>query len=74
VHWEAVGAFGEIIGAAAVVLSLVYLAVQVRQNTGALRAAAAAEAVAAIREFNGRIIDDPEINEIFVKASRAWTH
>ncbi len=38
-NWDAISAIGEIIGAAAVVVSLVYLAVQVRQNTKASKAA-----------------------------------
>jgi len=33
VNWAAIGAIGEIIGAVAVVLSLIHLAVQIRQNT-----------------------------------------
>ena len=32
-NWDAIGAIGEIVGATAVVVSLVYLAVQIRQNT-----------------------------------------
>ncbi len=32
-NWEAIGAVGEIVGAAAVVVTLIYLAAQVRQNT-----------------------------------------
>jgi len=32
-NWEALGAIGEIVGAVAVVVTLVYLAVQIRQNT-----------------------------------------
>ena len=32
-NWTAIGAVGEIIGAVAVVLSLIYLAAQIRQNT-----------------------------------------
>ena len=32
-NWEAIGAIGEIMGAVAVVISLVYLAIQIRQNT-----------------------------------------
>ncbi len=32
-NWEAIGAVGEILGALAVVVSVTYLAVQVRQNT-----------------------------------------
>lgn len=38
-NWDAVGAIGEIIGATAVVVSLVYLAIQIRQNTNASKAA-----------------------------------
>jgi hypothetical protein len=38
VNWEAVGAVGEVLGAFAVVLTLVYLAVQIRQNTSSTRA------------------------------------
>lgn len=36
-NWDALGAIGEIIGATAVVITLVYLAVQVRQNTKSVR-------------------------------------
>ena len=36
-NWEAIGAVGESVGAAAVVISLVYLAIQVRQNTDSNR-------------------------------------
>jgi hypothetical protein len=36
-NWEALGAIGEIVGAIAVVLTLGYLAVQIRQNTRALK-------------------------------------
>ena len=40
IPWDAVAATGEVVGALAVVISLVYLAVQVRQNTRVMRAAA----------------------------------
>ena len=36
-NWEALGALSELIGAIAVVLTLIYLAVQIRQNTRAIR-------------------------------------
>ena len=36
-NWEAIGAVGEVLGAFAVVLTLVYLAVQIRQNTSSTR-------------------------------------
>lgn len=37
-NWDAIGAIGEIVGALAVVITLFYLARQVRQNTTALKA------------------------------------
>ena len=39
-NWEAIGAIGEVLGSIAVVTTLAYLAVQVRQNTKGLRNAA----------------------------------
>ena len=39
-NWQAIGAVGEVLGAGAVFLTLIYLAVQIRQNTGALRSSA----------------------------------
>ena len=32
-NWDAIGALGELVGAGAVVISIIYLAIQVRQNT-----------------------------------------
>ncbi len=32
-NWDALGAIGEVVGAAAVIITLAYLAVQIRQNT-----------------------------------------
>ena len=37
-NWEAIGAIGELIGGAAVIATLIYLAVQLRQNTKGIRA------------------------------------
>ena len=34
-NWDAIGALGEVVGAAAVVISIVYLSIQIRQNTKA---------------------------------------
>ena len=65
--WIAVGALAELVGAVAVVLTLVYLAEQVRINTRMARSAATAEAVAAVREANARIADDPSVSQLFWK-------
>ena len=62
--WIAVGALAELVGAVAVVVTLLYLAEQARNNT---RMAATASAVAAIREANARIADDPSVSQLFWK-------
>jgi hypothetical protein len=41
VNWEAIAAIGEAVGAAGVIASLVYLAVQIRQNSQSVRRAGA---------------------------------
>ena len=51
-NWEAVGAIGEILGAVAVVASLVFLAAQVRSNTRAMRARAGFDATTAFADMN----------------------
>ena len=55
----------DIIGAIGVVASLIYLAIQIRHNTRAMMAQSAREAVAAMRDFNQAMINDPEISRIF---------
>lgn len=64
-NWEAVGAVGEIVGAAAVVVTLVYLAGQVRQATRATQAASFQAASALEQEFLLAVGQDPA-------TSRTW--
>ena len=64
-NWQAIGALGEIVGATAVVVSLLYLAAQVRQGTRAMRAQAAHDALGAIRDFNKPMMTDPAMARLF---------
>ena len=50
--WEAIGAIGEIVGALAVVVSIIYLARQIKSNTKATRAAASFDATHSWAELN----------------------
>ena len=59
-NWDAISAVGEIVGAAAVVVSLIYLAIQVRQNTNTLRADAGTQAQMEWSRFNQMISQHPE--------------
>ena len=51
-NWDALGAIGEVIGALAVVLTLIYLAVQVRQNSAAIRSSTRSDIARAQMDMN----------------------
>ena len=63
--WDAVGAIGELVGAAAVVASLAYLAVQIRQNTRSMQAASYDSIVSAGRDLSFQINRDSELGRIY---------
>jgi hypothetical protein len=72
VNWEAIGAVGEVVGAAGVILTLVYLAYQIRQNTIQLeqntktaRAAAQTASNVTLRENRQSIFQTSEMASIF---------
>ena len=66
-NWEAIGAVGEIVGAAAVVVTLVYLARQIGQHTAMTRVAASSERVERDYEIASSIIESREVAEIWAK-------
>ncbi len=65
------GAVGEIVGGIAVVISLVYLALQLRVNTKTLKANAAWDSEVAYSNANLDIARDPHFALLFNRASRA---
>ena len=66
INWEAIGALGELIGALAVVLSLLYLATQIRQNTSIVKAHSTTDAATSIRDWFSDLATDPELGRIFM--------
>jgi hypothetical protein len=56
-NWEATGALAELIGALGVIVSIVYLAAQVRQNTRALRLDAAHNVMKASADVGWPLMD-----------------
>jgi len=71
-NWEAIGTLAEVIGAAAVVLSLAYLAVQIRQNTKQVEEQARGQRFSALgmlfdnwRNFRSNLVSDPRIAGIW---------
>lgn len=66
-NWEAIGAIGEIVGAIAVVASLVYLATQIRQSTRVARSATRQAIAETAQQLGQDLLDDTGMAEIFVK-------
>ncbi len=65
-NWEAIGAVGEAVGAIAVVATLAYLAMQIRRNTGATRAASHLAVIEALNQGNLAQARDAELAQIWV--------
>ena len=61
------GAIGDLVGGVAVVITLVYLAVQIKQNTKVARAATRQAISESTENLGSDLINNREIAEIFVK-------
>lgn len=72
-NWEAIGAIGEILGAGAVVITLIYLTAQLKQNSQQIRINSSQTAMS---DYSGRIIDvlsNPESLVLFRNGLRGMT-
>ena len=69
-NWEAISAIGEIVGAMAVLLTLIYLAVQVKQTRKLQQAEAIRVARSERRDFFTALRDSPYIPEILEKLNK----
>jgi len=58
-------AWGEFLGGIAVVVSLVYLASQIRQNSKLLRASTASATGATVADFSSLVVQDSEVARIY---------
>ena len=65
-NWDAIGAIGEIVGALAVVTSLIYLAVQIRQSNNLARANAHENATVHWREVSSPLLQR-EFAELYIQ-------
>lgn len=69
VNWEAFGAIGELVGAIAVIVTIAYLAVQMRQNTLALRSSATNDVNEQLAKIYFDVSQSSEVASIFVRGS-----
>jgi len=68
--WQALGAAGEVAGAAGVIFTLGYLAVQVRQNTKALGSVTTQAVTSTSADMGMRVLENPELLAAFQKMLR----
>ncbi len=64
-NWEALGAIGETVGALGVIGTLVYLAVQIRQNTKSLRASTYQAVLDSARSDNELVLVHPHLERVY---------
>jgi hypothetical protein len=64
-NWDALGAIAELLGAIAVVATLAYLSVQLRQNTASVRTSSAAAHSEAMRSLNIAVAQDAELVRLY---------
>ncbi len=70
-NWEAIGAIAEVLGAAGVVLTLLYLSTQMRLSNQLAKRAAVQGALAARAELNRFVASDPVLNELAWKGMQS---
>lgn len=69
-NWSAVGAMAEAVGALAVIITLVYLTLQLRQNTKAIEHSTLRGVFEDANQWQYRLIDSPEIAELYIAGMR----
>ena len=71
-QWDAIGAVGELIGAAAVVISVAYLAIQIRRQTSESRLAATRELSSKRTDAIKIVLGDDALIAVYLKALRNY--
>jgi hypothetical protein len=69
-NWEAVGAVAELVAATGVLVSLVYLALQIRQNTAWLRQQAFQLGTNEVRRWSSHFAESAELSELYLRAQK----
>jgi hypothetical protein len=72
VSWEGIGALAELLGAVGVIISLVYLAWQIRQNTNALRGTAHEAFVSRFTNLASSIGSSPQASDLLARGHRDY--
>lgn len=67
IDWNALGGAGEFLGAIGVIISLLYLALQVQQNTKSVRSSTYQALIDSAQDFALLLGSDPEVASTFIR-------
>ena len=73
-NWDAISAISQLVGSLAVVLSVLYLAVQVHQSTRVAKLAMQDAAAAALRDVTKPLMENAELERIWRVGSKISAH
>jgi hypothetical protein len=71
VNWEAIGAIGDVVGAIAVVATLLYLARDIRQNSRSLAISALRDTTSNWNQWGNMIATSADLAEVVARGNRA---
>lgn len=71
-NWEAIGAVGEILAAIAVIVTLIYLAKQIRQNSQAVQVSALRDTTEQWHRWSEVLAASPELADIVAKGNKSY--
>ena len=63
-NWEAISAIGQLIGALAVIITIIYLAIQMKQNTAAVATSTYESTMTGFNDINVIVASTPELASI----------
>jgi hypothetical protein len=64
-NWEAIGAIGDSVGGIGVIVTLLYLTTQIRQNTRAMHSSSFQATTDSLNEINLQIVTNPDLVRVF---------
>jgi len=70
-NWDAVGSIAELVGAFAVLLTLIYLATQMKQNNKQMQDDATEALITQFNNFRLALLADGEVARIYIKGAEA---
>ena len=69
-NWDAIGAIGEVVGAAAVVITLIFLIREMSKNAKAIDTTSSRDVSLGLSNWHLKVASDPELKRIVLKAAQ----